>query len=85
MAPAVAAEIGHFDENASIPIRSRTRSGMRPSGGRSPSDAEVAEIGYTVITGRLTAEHRPVIVRRVRGLHPASAPPGQSELFATVR
>ncbi len=51
------------------------------------SDAEVAEIGYTAFTGRRQAEHvtARLIVRRVRRLNPASAPPGQNELFAAYR
>lgn len=51
------------------------------------SDAEVAEIEFTAFTSKpkkkqVTAR---LIVRRVKRLNPASAPAGQTELFATYR
>jgi hypothetical protein len=53
------------------------------------SDAEVAEIGFTVFTGRRRTEHvtARLIVRRVRRLNPGHRGPGaeQGELFAAYR
>ena len=51
------------------------------------SDAEVAEIEYTAFTS-LAKKHQVtarLIVRRVKRLNLASAPAGQTELFATYR
>jgi Transposase DDE domain group 1 len=59
------------------------------------SDAEVAEIGFTAFTSRRRSQHvtARLIVRRVRRLNPATAPPAQGqqaqgrqgELFAAYR
>lgn len=51
------------------------------------SDAEIAEIPYTVFTSKpkkqqVTAH---LIVRRVKGLNPATVPEGQGELFTAWR
>jgi hypothetical protein len=51
------------------------------------SDAEVAETSFTAFTSRRRREQvtARLIVRRVRRLNPATAPAGQSEMFAVYR
>ena len=51
------------------------------------SDAQVAETTFTAFTSRRKNEHitARLIVRRVKRLHPKSAPTGQGELFSVWR
>jgi len=55
--------------------------------GRWVSDAEVAEIAFTVFTSRRHSEHisARLIVRRVKRLNPTTVPAGQGALFTTWR
>lgn len=89
LTPTVVAAITTIDEQAWTPIR-YPRAIYDEDEQRWVSDAEVAEIGFTAFTSRRKTEHvtARLIVRRVRRLNPATAPPGharQGELFAAYR
>lgn len=80
----VTAAITEIDEDAWTPI-TYPNAIRDPATGELISDAEVAEIGFTVFTSRKKADHTTVrlIVRRVKRL--GDAPAGQGELFDVYR
>src|SRR4051794_6658626 len=89
LTPTVVAAITTIPDTAWTPIR-YPRAIYDEDEQRWVSDAEVAETTFTAFTSRRKAEHvtARLIVRRVRRLNPATAPPGQArqgELFAAYR
>ena len=86
MDPAVTAAINTIDEGAWTPIR-YPNAIWDETENRFISDAEVAEIPFTAFTSRQVSDrvHARLIVRRVKRLNPATAPAGQTELFAAYR
>ncbi|MCA1695763.1 MAG: IS1380 family transposase [Actinobacteria bacterium] len=84
--PTVTSAITTIPEHAWVPIR-YPNAIWDDEQQRWISDAEVAEITFTAFTGRRASEHitARLIVRRVRRLHPTTAPAEQSELFAAYR
>jgi len=80
----VTAAITAIDDDAWTPIQ-YPNAIHDPATGELVSDAEVAEIGFTVFTSRKKAEHTNVrlIVRRVKRL--GDVPVGQGELFDVYR
>jgi hypothetical protein len=86
LTPTVVAAITSIDEQAWVPIQ-YPNAIYDDDEQRWVSDAEVAEVGFTAFTGRRRREQvtARLIVRRVRRLNPATAPAGQSEMFAVYR
>ncbi|MCY7289716.1 MAG: IS1380 family transposase [Cryobacterium sp.] len=86
MDPAIRAAITTIGDDAWVPIK-YPNAIYDAEEGRWVSDAEVAEVAFTAFTSHRKAEHisARLIVRRVKGLNPASVPVGQSELLATYR
>jgi hypothetical protein len=83
MNPAVTAAIAGIDEDGWTPIH-YPNAIWDADEQRWVSDAEVAEVGFTVFTSRRKTEHvtARLIVRRVRRLNPAT---DQGELFTAYR
>jgi hypothetical protein len=86
LTPAVSRAITQIAETAWVPIH-YPNAIWDDDEQRLISDAEVAEVAFTAFTSRRRGEqvNARLIVRRVRRLNPATAPTGQSELFAAYR
>lgn len=86
MDPAVSAAITRIPKDAWVGIQ-YPQAIWEEAEQRWISQAEVAQIPYTAFTSRAQAQHvtARLIVRRVTRRNPATAPPGQGELFTTYR